>query len=115
VLNSEPLNLDGYGEIPPITNWVEGFKAAPNYFGVFVPSGVPDEVVATLDAVWADTIANSQALKDYAAERGAVFAPYSGADAQTRVQPAIRTNAWLLYDAGKAQKSPDEVGIPRPE
>ena len=26
----------------------------------------------------------------------------------------LRQNAWLLYDAGKAAKSPDEVGIERP-
>ena len=114
VLNSEALNLDGYGEIPPITNWIADFKAAPNYFGVFVPGGTPDNVIATLDKVWAENIANSQALKDYAAGRGAVFAPYYGDDAQERVQPAIRTNAWLLFDGGKAPKSPDTVGIERP-
>ncbi|MHA1552948.1 MAG: Bug family tripartite tricarboxylate transporter substrate binding protein, partial [Alphaproteobacteria bacterium] len=114
VLNDAPLNLDGYGEIPPITNWIDGFKAAPNYFGVFVPKGVPDHVVAAIDKAWSETIANSQALKDYAAGRGAVFAPFYGDDAQERVQPAIRMNAWLLFDGGKAQKSPDTVGIPRP-
>jgi tripartite-type tricarboxylate transporter receptor subunit TctC len=115
VLNDEPLTLEGHGEIPPITNWIEDIQTAPNYFGVFVPKGVPDEVVATLDKVWAEAIANSDALKEYAQSRGAVFAPYHGEDAQQRVQPAIRTNAWLLYDGGKAKKSPDEVGIPRPE
>ena len=114
VLNNEPLVLEGFGEIPPITNWIADFKTAPNYFGVFVPNGVPDEVVAALDKAWAETIANSTALKEYAESRGAVFAPYSGDDAQQRVQPAIRTNAWLLFDGGKAKKSPDEVGIPRP-
>lgn len=114
VLNDQPLDLEGYGEIPPITNWIADFEAAPNYFGIFVPKGVPDEVVAALDKAWSETIANSQALKDYAAGRGAVFAPYYGDDAQNRVQPAIRTNAWLLYDAGKAKKNPEEAGIPRP-
>ncbi len=115
VLNDQPLVLDGYGEIPPVTNWLSDFKAAPNYFGVFVPKGVPDEVVAALDKAWSSNVANSQALKDYAAGRGAVFAPYYGDDAQNRVQPAIRTNAWLLYDGGKAKMSPEDAGIPRPE
>ena len=114
VLSSSPLELAGYGTIPALTDSVEGFPSAPNYFGIFVPKGVPDDVVATLDQVWSDVIANSQALKDYAASRGAQFAPYSGDDAQQRVQAAIRTNAWLLFDAGKAQISPDSVGIPRP-
>lgn len=114
VLNSEPLMLEGYGEIPAITEWVKDFKAAPNYFGIFVPKGTPDNVIATLDKAWAEGIANSKALQDYAASRGAVFAPYYGEDAQSRVQPAIRTNAWLLFDGGKATVSPDTVGIPRP-
>jgi tripartite-type tricarboxylate transporter receptor subunit TctC len=106
--------LKGYGEIPPITKWIPGFNAAPNYFGIFVPNGTPDEVIAALDAAWKDKIANSEALKDYAEDRGAVFAPYYGEDAQKRVQPAISTNAWLLYDGGKATVDPSTVGIPRP-
>ena len=114
VLNNEPLDLKGYGEIPPITKWLPDFKAAPNYFGIFVPKGTPDDVIAALDAAWKGPIAKSQALKDYAANRGAVFAPYYGEDAQERVQPAIRTNAWLLYDGGKAKVEPSTVGIPRP-
>lgn len=114
VLNSEPLTLEGYGEIPPITDFVTDVPIAPNYFGIFVPGTAPKEVTDALDKVWADQIANSQALKDYAADRGAVFAPYYGADAQTRVMPAIQTNAYLLFDGGKAKVDPATVGIERP-
>lgn len=115
VLNDQPLEIEGADPIPPITNWLADFAAAPNYFGVFVPGGTPQEVVDTLNQVWVDTMANSDALKQYAAGRGAVFAPYYGEDAQNRVQPAIRLNAWLLFDAGKAKIDPSTVGIPRPE
>lgn len=115
VLNDEPLVLEGHGEIPPITEFVDGVPIAPNYFGVFVPGSAPDEAVAALDEVWAGTVAGSQALQDYAAERGAVFSPYHGADAQERVMPAIRTNAYLLFDGGKAKVDPGTVGIERPE
>src|SRR5688500_12394266 len=41
VLNDEPLVIEGVDPIPPITQWVENFQAAPNYFGIFVPEGVP--------------------------------------------------------------------------
>lgn len=114
VLNSEPLSLQGFGDIPPITQWIPDFKAAPNYFGIFVPKDAPAEVLAALDAAWKDKLANSQALKDYAESRGAVFAPYYGDDAQKRVDLAIRTNAWLLFDGGKAKVDPSTVGIERP-
>nr|WP_306264054.1 tripartite tricarboxylate transporter substrate binding protein [Pararhizobium sp. IMCC3301] len=115
VLNAEPLILEGYGEIPPITDFVKDVPIAPNYFGIFVPKTAPAEVVAALDKVWAGDIANSQALKDYAANRGAVFAPFYGDDAQKRVLPAIQNNAYLLFDGGKAKVDPASVGITRPE
>jgi tripartite-type tricarboxylate transporter receptor subunit TctC len=115
VLNDEPLEITGVEPIPPVTEWLSDFKAAPNYFGIFVPGDAPDEVVAALDKVWEEKIANSEALKAYATERGAVFAPYYGAEAQKRVAPAVANNAWLMFDGGKAKVDPSTVGIPRPE
>jgi tripartite-type tricarboxylate transporter receptor subunit TctC len=115
VLNDEPLEITGVEPIPPVTEWLPEFKAAPNYFGIFVPGDAPDEVVAALDKVWEEKIANSEALKAYATERGAVFAPFYGAEAQERVAPAVANNAWLMFDGGKAKVDPSTVGIPRPE
>jgi tripartite-type tricarboxylate transporter receptor subunit TctC len=114
VLNNEPLEIQGVDPIPPVTQWIPEFQAAPNYFGIFIPKGVPQEVVDTMNQVWENEIANSQALKEYATSRGAVFAPFSGEEAQERVQPAIRNNAWLLFEGGKAPVDPSTVGIPRP-
>ncbi|MFQ5971459.1 MAG: Bug family tripartite tricarboxylate transporter substrate binding protein [Alphaproteobacteria bacterium] len=114
VASDAALELAGFGTIPPITQWLADYNAVPNYFGIWTPKGVPDEVVQKMEAAWSDRIANSQALKDYAANRGAQFAPYSGEDAQKRVFPAIQAFSWLMYDAGKAQVAPDQLGIPRP-
>ena len=114
VLNDEPLEIEGAEPIPPITEWVPEFKAAPNYFGVFLPPSAPEEVVAAMDKVWEDKIKSSEALQSYAKERGAVFAPYYGAEAQERVAPAVANNAWLMFDGGKAKVDPSTVGIARP-
>ena len=114
VVNDQPLTIEGHGEIPPITDFVEGIETAPNYFGVFVPGTAPDEVVAALEKVWGEAMSDNQALKDYAAGRGAVFAPFYGEEAQQRVMPAIQTNAYLLFDGGKAKVDPATVGIDRP-
>lgn len=114
VLNDEPLEIQGLDQpVPPITEWVDDFQAAPNYFGLFVPDGVPQEVIDTLDQVWKNEIANSEALKKYANERGAVFAPYYGDDAQKRVAPAVSKNAYLMFDSGKTKTDPSTVGIER--
>ena len=114
VLNDRPLELAGVDTIPPISDFIDGVPTAPNYFGVFVPGSAPEEVVEALNKVWAESISDSKALQDYAADRGAVFAPYYGADAQERVKPAVSMNAYLLFDGGKAKIDPATLGIERP-
>ena len=99
---------------PPLSQFIPGFKDPINYFGIFVPKGVPAEVTQTLDKLWATEIAKSDALRKYAQGRGAMFAPAAGEDAQKAVFPAIQAYAWTQQAAGKAKVSPDTVGIPKP-
>jgi tripartite-type tricarboxylate transporter receptor subunit TctC len=113
-VSDKPLDLEGFGVIEPLSKTLPGFKAPANYFGIFIPKGVPDEVVKTVEKIWADQMTKSDALKKYATSRGALFAPYQGAEAVTAVTPAVQANAWLLFDSGKAKVSPDTVGIARP-
>jgi tripartite-type tricarboxylate transporter receptor subunit TctC len=114
VIGTEPLELAGYGTIPPITEQIPEISLATNYFGIWTPKDVPPEVLETMGAVWQDAIANSEALKSYAADRGALFTPYHGEEAQERAIGMVRQNAWLLYDAGKAPNSPEQFGLERP-
>lgn len=113
-VSDRPLELEGVGTIEPITKFVPGIKVPTNYFGIFVPKGVPAEVVATLQQVWNEQIAKSEALRKYATSRGALFAPVAGDAALAAAMPAIAANAWLMQDTGKAKVSPDKVGIARP-
>ena len=86
-------------------------SSATNYFGIWAPK----EVFDTMDQIWEERIKSSQALKEYAANRGALFTPYYGEDAHERALGMVRQNAWLLYEGGKAQKSLAEFGIEKPE
>lgn len=113
-VSDQPLELEGYGTIEPITKALPGFKMPANYFGIFLPKGVPDEVVKTLEKIWAENIVKSEALKKYAANRGALFAPSAGAAAQTAVFPAVQANVWLLHAGGKTKVAPDTLGIAKP-
>jgi hypothetical protein len=61
-----------------------------------------------------DVIGNSQVVKDYASDRGAVFDPVVGEEAREKAFALTQTVAWLYYDLGRAKVSPEEVGIPRP-
>jgi len=114
-VSDKALEIEGFGVIEPITRTVPGMKIPTNYFGVFVPKGVPAEVVATLEKLWNADIAKSDALKKYATSRGALFAPSSGAAAQSAAMPAVQANAWLLHAGGKTKVAPDTVGIAKPD
>jgi tripartite-type tricarboxylate transporter receptor subunit TctC len=114
VVGDKPLDIEGFGTVPPLSQFIPGFRDPINYFGIFVPKGVPAEVTQTLDRIWSTQMANSDALKKYAQGRGALFAPMAGEDAQKAVFPAIQAYAWTQQAAGKAKVSPDTVGIPKP-
>jgi tripartite-type tricarboxylate transporter receptor subunit TctC len=114
VLSDKPLELEGYGTIPPVTATIAGYKPDTNYFGIFVPKGVPEPVLKTLDMLWENVVMKSEALKKYATANGALYAPSYGDAAQKAAMPAIQGTAWLLHEAGKAKVSPDTVGIPKP-
>ena len=66
VVGDKAIEIEGHGTIPPLSDFVPGFKVPVSYFGIFVPRGVPPEVTATLDAIWMDKIAKSEVIKKYA-------------------------------------------------
>lgn len=114
VVGDQPLELEGFGRIPPLSDTLPGFKAPLSYYGIFIPKGVPAEVTETLERLWREQIAKSEALSAFAQRRGALFAPTTGEAAQKVSFPAVQANAWSLFDSGKAKVSPDTVGVPRP-
>ena len=115
VLDDKPLTIKGLAQpIPPITNWYKDYKPGPNYFGIFLPKDTPAEVLRAVEKAWDQAIGNSKEIQTYALERGAVFAPAYGAEAQKRVYAYLQQVAWLYYDAGRTKLSPDAVGISRP-
>jgi tripartite-type tricarboxylate transporter receptor subunit TctC len=115
VIADTDLNLQGYGVIPAITRWVPELKIGIKYFGLYIPKGVPQEVITTVTNAWNRTMAGGNAsIQRWADENGAVFAPVAGQAAQQRAREYYQQIAWVYYDAGMATVSPASVGIPRP-
>ncbi|HEX7928410.1 MAG TPA: tripartite tricarboxylate transporter substrate-binding protein [bacterium] len=113
VVSDQPLTIEGYGDVPPVSQWVQGFTNPPNYLGLWVHKNAPAEEVEAINAIWKDKIANSEKLKKYAASRGAYFTPYVGDDAKSRVMVSVQHAAYLLHDAGKSKMDPAKAGIQR--
>ena len=113
VVADQALNIEGFGSIPPITQFVSNFPRVTTGFGIFIPKGVPAEVVATVEKLWAERVAKSDKLRKYASDKGALFTPLYGKEAFDAVWPTVVTDAYLLQDAGLAKVSPESLGIKR--
>ena len=113
VVGGQALSIDGFGSIPPITDFVKDFPEVTTGFGIFIPKGVPAEVVATVEKAWAERVVNSAKIKAYAAEKGALFTPLYGKAAYDAVWPTVVNDAYLLKAAGMAKVDPETLGIKR--
>jgi tripartite-type tricarboxylate transporter receptor subunit TctC len=113
-ISDKPLVLDGYGTVPPLSAFIPGFTAPSAYYGIFIPEGVPANVIQTMDRIWKTTVANSATVRKFAASHGDLFAPSVGKQAQALAFPAVQANAWMLYQNGEAKISPASVGIAAP-
>ena len=114
VVGSTPLEIEGFGTIPPITNWIKKVPSVDTAFGIFIPKGVPADVVATVEKAWNERISKSDKLKAYAKARSVLFTPMSGKTAYDAVWPTVITDSWIINDAGMAKVSPEKLGFPKP-
>ena len=113
VVGSQALTIEGYGSIPPITDFVKSFPEVTTGFGIYIPKGVPEPVVAAAEKAWAERVATSEKIRKYAAEKGALFTPLSGQKAYDAVWPTVVSDAYLLKAAGMAKVDPETLGIKR--
>ncbi|MGR3661805.1 MAG: Bug family tripartite tricarboxylate transporter substrate binding protein [Paracoccaceae bacterium] len=111
VLSDTALVVEGLAPVPPITDWLPNMAIAPDYFGVFIPVGAPQEVYDTMDEIWARRIMNSPELQEYASSRGAVFAPSFGEEAIARSMPVVIAEACARVTRNEAVVDPSEIGI----
>ena len=114
VVGAKPLDIEGYGTIPPITNWIKNVPSVDTAFGIVIPKGVPADVVATVEKAWNERISKSEKLKAYAKARSVLFTPMAGKAAYDAVWPTVITDSWIINDAGMAKVSPEKLGFPRP-
>lgn len=116
VLSDKPLEIEGHGTVPPITDFVsEKLPQLATSFGIFIPKeGTPPEVIETMNEIWETVIPEAPELKSYALNRGALFTPAYGEAADAQVWPEIQADAWSFHEAGRTTMSPEELNIPKP-
>lgn len=109
----QPVTLPGIGVIPPITDTVPNIMAGPIFFGIWIPKGTPDNVIATMTDIWNSNIKNSKRLADYAVSKGLSVNIATGEDAYNQAFPSTQIFAWQLHNGGKSRATPDSLGIPK--
>jgi tripartite-type tricarboxylate transporter receptor subunit TctC len=114
VSTRDPLEIEGYGVIPSVTKALPRFEEYGSYFGLMGPRDLPKDVIATLDDAFQKAAA-TKAVKDYARTKGGLSITISGEKAAELTERLARKEAWILYDAGVATKSPADLKIPKPQ
>lgn len=112
VTSKDDLVIDGYGTIPSMKKAMADFPDYGSYFGIMVPRDLPKNVLAALDDAFVKAAA-TDGVKEYARIKGAIPAAIYGKEATALTERLASTEAWLLYDAGAAAKSPADLNIPR--
>lgn len=103
-------------DVPPITEALPGladYLPWGPFFGVFVKEGTPEEAVAKLTDAYAQG-AQAEEFTQLLEERGYELMNLSGEEAEAFLQDWQSVTSWLMHDAGLAEASPEEFGIPRP-
>jgi tripartite-type tricarboxylate transporter receptor subunit TctC len=117
VFDDKPFDLEGFGVIPPITEFVPQMKdklsAGKGFRALGYAKGIPEDRVKKLIDAFKIAMA-SDAVKNFGKKTLLPLNGTVGADADKVWVNQTQVQAWLLYDIKEAKKDPAELGIPRP-
>jgi tripartite-type tricarboxylate transporter receptor subunit TctC len=117
VYDDKPFDLEGFGVIPPVTEFVPQMKdklsAGKGFRALGYPRGIPEDRVARLIEAFKVAM-KSDAVKNFGAKTLLPLNGAAGAEADKIWMNQTQVQAWLLYDIKEAKKNPEELGIPRP-
>jgi tripartite-type tricarboxylate transporter receptor subunit TctC len=117
VYDDKPYNLEGFGVIPPITEFVPQIKdrlaAGKGFRALGYARGIPEDRIKKLIEAFKVAMA-SEAVKNFGQKNLLPLNGISGAEADKIWEIQTQVQSWLLYDIKEAKKNPEELGIPRP-
>ena len=116
VYDDKPFNLEGFGVIPPVTEFVPQMKdkisAGMGFRALGYAKGIPeDRIKKVIDAFKAAMA--SEAVKNFGKKNLLPLVGTTGAEADKIWAIQTQVQSWLLWDIKEAKKNPEELGIPR--
>lgn len=113
-MSDRPLNISGFGEVPPITKYYPNFPSIGSHFGLMIAKGAPPEVIAAVNQAF-DAAAKSEALAKFADQKAVFLVNLKGAEADQKMEAVASIVTWTLFDTGSAKISPAQFNIPKPK
>jgi tripartite-type tricarboxylate transporter receptor subunit TctC len=113
-MSDKPLNISGYGEVPPITMFYPNFPSIGSHFGIMIAKGTPADVIAAVSKAF-DVAAKSEALAKFAEQKAVFLVNLKGAEADKKMEDVASIVTWTLFEGGAAKISPAQFNIPKPK
>lgn len=115
VMDDKSFEVKDFGEIPSVLDTIselQPYVPEGTWWGPAVKKGTPQEIVDRLKEIYIDAI-ESEEFKTFTEDNAIVIVNID--EPQDHVREVTEKTSWLLYDIGAGERSPEEVGIQRPE
>ncbi|RJQ56158.1 MAG: tripartite tricarboxylate transporter substrate binding protein [Desulfobacteraceae bacterium] len=109
-MSTQSLVIDGYGEVPPVMQFIPKHAPLQYLFGLYLPKGVPPEVVEAVNKAF-DVAAASDSIKRLAKEKASAAVNYKGEEALKLSETTGNNVNCILKEIGMAKKDPVELGF----
>ena len=109
-MSTQVLVIDGYGEVPPVMQFIPKHAPLQYLFGLYIPKDVPPEVVAAINKAF-DAAAASDSIKRLAKDKASAVVNYKGDEALKMSETTGNNVNCILKDIGIAKKDPADFGF----
>lgn len=115
VVNDE--SIESFSDVPPITDSypeIEKYLPWGPFQAVFASKDTPDAIVKKLSESFHDAVATEES-KETLEDLGMEYMNISGEEAEDYIDQNRSTAAWMLYEVGETEESPEDFDIPKPK
>lgn len=109
-MSTQSLFIDGYGEVPPVMQFIPNHAPLQYLFGLYIPKGVPPEVEEAINKAF-DVAAASDSIKRLAKDKASAVVNYKGEEALKLSEITGNNINCILQDIGIAKKDPKAFGF----
>jgi len=112
----KPYYLEGYGEMPALTDSIPELKSFFPYIfwlPIVMRADIPSAILRKIDEAYLKAV-ESETVKEMCKNYHVVRQGVVGEEAQKLIRHQASIESWLLYDARVAKRSPADFDLPRP-